>query len=146
VRHIGTVKVVALHDTREALALARRRNDHAFADRKDIRGHHIAHRNRRSFGNTEFPQMAAGLDPRLGEMALFRTIQPIDVAFFERKLRRRIPIVVDSPDLCHHVRFDGKNGDRNHLALFVENLGHADLAAENSLDRHANPPRRTWGG
>src|SRR3989304_8883968 len=68
---------------------------------------------------------------RLGELLLL----------FRAELDRRVPVTLRRAETSDGIRGDLEHGDGHHRAICLEDLGHADLAADQS-DAHRSLLRR----
>jgi hypothetical protein len=130
------MEVISLYNTSETLTLGCTANNDTLTDCKDACSDNISNCNGRICLNPELTQVAAWLYAGSTQVTLLRAGQTIDTALTESYLRSRIAIVFNRTDLCHNVWLNSQYGYRNNLTLFIEELGHTDLTAENTLYRH----------
>jgi hypothetical protein len=130
------MEVISLDNTSETLTLGCTAYNDTLADCKNACSDNITNCNGRICLNPELTQVATWLYTSGTQVALLRAGQTIDTALTKSYLRCRIAISFDRTYLCHNVWLNSQNCHRNNLTLFIEELGHTDLTAENTLYRH----------
>src|SRR5690606_38637304 len=133
VRGAQAVEAVALHDTRGALALARAGDLDLLAGLEDVGGDLLAEFVLGGVVGAQFDEVAARRDAGLLEVTRARLVHLARVDLPEPELHGGVAVLLRAADLGDDARPGLDDGHRNDPALIVEDLGHAELLAQDAL-------------
>src|SRR5690606_31540131 len=133
VRGAQAVEAVALHDTRGALALARAGDVDLLAGLEDVGGDLLAEFVLGGVVGAQFDEVAARRDAGLLEVTRARLVHLARVDLPEPELHGGVAVLLRAADLGDDARPGLDDGHRNDPALIVEDLGHAELLAQDAL-------------
>jgi hypothetical protein len=120
-------ETMALDDALEALALGNTGDLDLIADREDIHGHGVAHR--QLVLTPHFHQVALGAHARLLQVAELGFGEPLGLDVPEGDLRGDIPVGLHRLLLSHQAGPGLDHGAAHDGAVFFVELGHAQLLA-----------------
>src|ERR1700761_4826965 len=151
VARVAAAEVPALHAALKAFALADAGNINPFADREAVHQHAVA--------GLRF--VLRILDANLAEVAHRSHVGLLEVAgaglvhtlrldeFHQAELNGVVSVLIFRAALDDHARAGLQHRARHRRAVFGEDLGHAELDTENSVDCHfvrsfLRKSRRRW--
>ena len=127
------VDAVALDCARVALALAGAADVHLFAGGEGVGLDDVADRGGAAVLKAEFPQDLLAGDVRLGEMTLHGLVDVLVRNLAEAELHGIISVVFGRLFLYDDAGTRLDDRDRDHDAVFVKQLGHTELLADDCL-------------
>src|SRR5690554_816873 len=143
VRCGDTGEVVTLHDTGETLALAGADDVDLGARLEDVDCELLAERVLTSIRSAHLGEVAARRDACLVEVTGGRLVRLARVDLAVGDLDRAVAVNLGSAHLGDDVRGDLDDGDRDELVVFIPDLGHAELGAQQTFTgrscRHGIP-------
>ena len=125
---------MTLHGSGEALALAGSGDVDVCAVLEDLGGELLADLVVGGVRNAELHYVATRGHTSLGELAGSRLVHLARVDGAERELNGAVAVTLFGTDLGYDVRPSLHDGDRDNPVVLVEDLGHAELGAQDSLD------------
>jgi hypothetical protein len=130
----AATEVVALHHTREALALAGADNVHNVARREHVDVDAVTNLVAVGGVNAHFAQMPHEGELLLAEVSALGLGQLLLFDFLEAQLDGIVTIPVEGPHLGYDTRPGFDHGDAGRDASRFEHLGHAQFPANNALN------------
>src|SRR5699024_682374 len=127
-------EAVALHDTRVALALGGAGDVDDGAVGEHVHAHFLADLEGRGVGDPQLDQVPARGDPGLGVVAGDGLVDLARVDGAERQLHGLVAVPLCGAHLGHHARPRLDDGHRDDPVVLVEDLGHAELVAQDAFD------------
>src|SRR5580693_4946255 len=134
VRGAQALEAVPLHDAREALALALACHVHVLAAGEDLGGDLLADRVLRRVVGAQLGNVPARGQAGLLEQPADRLGHLARVDLAKAELHGRVPVPVRSAHAGYHARPSLHDRDRHDLPGLVEDLGHAELGAQDPFD------------
>src|SRR5690606_33294287 len=143
VRCGDTGEVVTLHDTGETLALAGADDVDLGAGLEDVDCEFLAERVLASIRGAYLGEVAARRDACFVKVTGGRLVRLAGVDLAVGDLDRAVAVNLGRAHLGDHVRGDLDDGDRDELVVFIPDLGHAELGAQQTFTgrscRHGIP-------
>ena len=130
----AAMEAVALHHAGEAAALRQPAHVNQVAGLEDLRPHLLAHLPLRCVIDGELAQMAEVPQPL--QMTLQRLIHPLGHP--KTELDSAVAVLLRALDLDNRAGAGLDHGNGVNHPLAVEDLGHADLPAEQAPDTHCS--------
>ena len=124
---------VALDDAGVAVALADAGDVHMVAHREGVGLDHVAHVHLSGLLQLELLQMLLGGHAGLGQVALLRLGQLALGDVLKAQLHSLVTVLLGGLLLHHDTGAGLDHSDRDHLAVGVENLAHADFLTDDSF-------------
>lgn len=134
VRGAETTEVVALHDTGETLALALAGDVDVLPGLEGVGEDLLAEGVLGGVVGADLGEVTARRDVVLAEVVAQGLVDLARVDLPVAELDGGVAVLLRSADPGHHARTGLDDGDRDHPVRLVEDLGHAELLAQDALD------------
>src|SRR5690606_7172867 len=135
VRRTQTAEAVALHDTGDALALALASDVDVLAGFEGVIPQLLADLVIARVVRAALREVAARRDVVLTQVVAERLVDLPRVDLPVAELDGGVAVLLGGADAGHHARTGLDHGHRNQPVVRVEDLGHAELLAQDALDR-----------